>query len=162
MWHFCHFPKVSQYPRRTVVENCFFFRIQLPKVKQRNKSWFPGARIEPSTNPLSSAPCPIIHSHKSHPRNKFHPSSFVVRSFVRGPNSCSPNITCPLWEGKERGGGQRGGEIWGLSYKKRVSNVPKFGTFGTLEICLFRVCETSQTLKRCLKRPKLRLKLLFL
>ena len=50
-------------------------------------------------------PCTVcLFTPKSHPSNKFHPSP-PLRSppLTRGPNSCSPNITCPLWEGRERG-----------------------------------------------------------
>ena len=61
-----------------------------------------------SINALSpTAVC--LFTPKSHPSNKFHPSP--LRSpppLTRGPNSCSPNITCPLWERRRRRGEKEG------------------------------------------------------
>ena len=54
-----------------------------------------------SINALSPTVC--LFTPKSHPSNKFHPSPLRSPPFTRGPNSCSPNITCPLWERRRRG-----------------------------------------------------------
>ena len=60
-----------------------------------------------SINALSPAVCSFTPN--SHPSNKFHPSP-PLRSppFTGGPNSCSPNITCPLWERRRRRGEKEG------------------------------------------------------
>ena len=102
-----------------------------------------------SINALSPTVC--LFTPNSHPSNKFHPSPLRSPPFTRGPNSCSPNITCPLW-GRRRGekeGTKGRGKV--IQTEKRTS-LPSFSPLPLLSLlppdCLGCVCYTAAGFSR--------------